>query len=281
MKIGIIGAAGVMGRWFTNYFKSQGQEVTLYDLKLRDLRTFSRQANVKYTEDLRRLVRENEVLFVSVPIEDTISVVESILAEGVRGKCIVEIASCKKRIVDFLQRCGEFAFMVSLHPFFGPGAKGIAGKTVALVPVSDREGEMRAALKLFPSATIFPVDAETHDRIVAATLAGTFVLNLAWLSMISKMPVRETRRLMGAAAKLQYLIATSYLAQDFKLYSSLAKNNDYFVQALGDIIRGLREAKGFLNGRSGMERLHLPAQMGMNPPEAYAKLYEIVEELPQ
>lgn len=280
MRIGIIGAAGAMGELLTYYFKGKGHVISIYDLDRERLRTVSKRAKVSCALKLRQLVSQSEVLVVSVPIEETIGVVEGILDCGGDGKCIVEISSVKKRIVQELRKhVTGSTRIVSLHPLFGPGARCPKGQIIAVVPVKNRRAERQIAEELFPAADLFVVDADLHDRIVALTITGTFVLNMAWLMAAAEFSRKEVRRFSGPAAKLQSIIAESYLAQDLGLYASVCRNNNYAIDVARRLIKGIGSIVEDANDGESLKKLSSSSSSMMHSGKAYSDLYDLVGKL--
>ncbi len=278
MKIGIVGAAGAMGEWLTHYFKAAGHSVSIYDLNRNRLKALSKKAKVSSTVKLTQLVSKSDVLIVSVPIEETIGVVKEILDCGGKGKCVVEISSVKKAIVQELRKFGSSSTrIVSLHPLFGPGARSADGQSIAVIPVENERDEKRIAAELFPSANLFVVDADLHDRIVSLTIGGTFFLNMAWLMAAAEFSQKEVRRFSGPAAKLQSIIAESYLAQDLELYASICRNNGYAVDAARQLAERINSLADGVSGGKSVKKLSSLPRVGSR--RAYSELYDLVGSL--
>jgi prephenate dehydrogenase len=278
LRIGIVGAAGAMGELLTRYFKREGHSISIYDSNRNRLKVLSKSAKVSSATNLTQLVSKSDVLVVSVPIEETIGIVEAILDSGGKGKCIVEVSSVKKRIVQKMQKYARGSTqIVSIHPLFGPGAGSPDGQRIALIPVGNRSEEERIAMELFPASNLVIIDADLHDRIVALTITGTFLMNMAWITEAAEFSLEDVKRISGPASKLQSLIAESYLAQDLELYRSIYRNNGYSSAAARQLAKGINAIAEEVNAGKRMKKL---SSLGaLSSRRAYAELYDLVWSL--
>jgi prephenate dehydrogenase len=277
LRIGIVGAAGSMGELLTQYFKGKDHSISIYDLDRKRLKALSKREKVSITTKLTQLVSQSDVLVVSVPIEETLGVVREILDSGGKGKCVVEISSVKKGIVPELWKYASSSTrVVSLHLLFGPGARSADGQSIAVIPVKNSRTEKRIAAELFPTANIFVVDADLHDRIIALTITGTFFLNMAWLKAAKEFSWKDIRRHSGPPSKLQSIIAESYLAQDLELYASICRNNVYAIDAARQLAKGIDLIVEKVSGGEKVKNLSPSYVSTVSSRRAYSQLYDLI-----
>ncbi|MDQ4100920.1 MAG: 3-hydroxyacyl-CoA dehydrogenase NAD-binding domain-containing protein, partial [Thermoproteota archaeon] len=61
----IVGAAGKMGSWFTNYFANRGMDVSVFDINQKMLKSSKR---VRIQNSLTTCVKDAELVLVCVPV---------------------------------------------------------------------------------------------------------------------------------------------------------------------------------------------------------------------
>ncbi len=153
----IIGADGKMGVWLRDHLTKLGHTIVSYDDRKGD--------NLS-------VLREVDMVIVSVPVSKTAEVIRNVLRHMRKGAMIVEIASLKNGIHREMVEAAENGFnALSVHPLFGPSVKALRDKTVAVIPVVDPIMESSWATELFPGASFVEVDPEKHDRLMVHVLS--------------------------------------------------------------------------------------------------------------
>jgi prephenate dehydrogenase len=213
VKIGLIGGRGQMGRWFQNFFASQGLEVLVADL------------NTEQTS--QEVARLADVVMLAVPIPEVAKTARA-LAPHLRLQAVMmDLTSVKQGPMDAMLAHfpGE---VVGTHPLFGPGAKDIAGQTVVLCPGrGERWFDWLHDLLTQAGARVKVTTAKEHDRLMSV------VQGLAHFSLIAlEMAIRE----LGMAPQdledfatptfsTLHHLAQRLFSQDAKLYACIQLQN--------------------------------------------------------
>ncbi len=280
MKITVIGAMGRMGSWFTRYFSSHGHEIYAYDIAItndiiRDKSIIYHSNNnsnitlVNSSNQLHDAARLSDVVILCVPIN---SMLESLkIARHMHHNAtLVEIASLKHRIVKRLRNyVSRYNIKgLSIHPLFGPGADIHASNRYALIPVLDRDEELRIARELLSDTARIVVvdDDEEHDKAMAYILGMVYVMNVTWSMLVDDKTRRLCKELGGTTYRLQSIIAEGILNDDPSLFSSLLLNRylkgyiKRFIRLNEDILASIdsKDVKGlesmYLNLKDSIKR---------------------------
>ena len=71
MKVTIIGGAGKMGKWLTNYFKKSGYDVTISDTRHEEAKNVAKSTGARLALNNVEAVKEAELIVLSTPIGTT------------------------------------------------------------------------------------------------------------------------------------------------------------------------------------------------------------------
>lgn len=200
-----------------------------------------------------------DLVAVSVPIDATAAVVSEVARRMKPGATLMEIASLKEGVVTaMIGASGIGLNPLCVHPMFGPSTETLDNKTVAVIPVADAALEASEAARLFPGADLVALDAESHDRCMAAVLSLPYLLNLAYAKAIAGEDLPLLRRLGGSTFSVQYALTQSLVAEQSELVESLLKGNRYldelaggFDEALNTLMGSMRDG-GFTEVHAGL-----------------------------
>ncbi|MGB9714199.1 MAG: prephenate dehydrogenase/arogenate dehydrogenase family protein [Candidatus Bathyarchaeales archaeon] len=284
MKIAILGAAGRMGKWFTQYFVEKGHVLTVSGVHQEKLKALAKDYGVKIAKNNLEAVKDADLTLVSVPIGKTAEVLSEITPKLKRGSIVSEIASVKAGIIDVLKESSKFGVQpLSLHPLFGPMQK--VKKKFALVPVLDAESELAVAKRFFPDAEIVVVDAEKHDRAMAITLSLQYFVNMAFASTVKDEDFKTLEKLSGTTFTLQQVLIGAIMMQDSELHASLHMANKHspeylrkFVSNAEKIIKLIEsgDTKAFQNFYNGISK---GLSKTLDLAKMYQKMYAILEAI--
>lgn len=222
-----------MGRWFTRYFTAHGHKVVISGTKRHKAKNFAEAADVDFAENNVEAVKDAELTIVSVPISVTANVICEVAPHMKKGAVIAEISSLKTGILDALVEAAKSGIKpLSLHPLFGPGAKKMRGQRIAVVPVVDRDAEVKLAENLFPEAELVVMDAEEHDRAMALILSLPYFVNITFASVVGEEDLEALKKLAGTTFPLQLTLAESVMTEDSALHASIQMDNKYALQCL-------------------------------------------------
>ena len=229
-KILIVGA-GKMGRWFANYFSSKGYDVRICDVNRRKAEEVAREVKGKAVEGLR----DEEMVLCAVNLRNASRIAEDFSNKGFKG-LYIDISSLKKGVNSVLRKGRMIA--LSIHPLFGPGAKSIEGKKIALTPIVDAETELEMAKKLFEKARFIIVDEEEHDRTIA------YVIQLPQLLSLLASKVLKDEKFMlfeGTSFSMLKMMVAVSLYQSEELVKELLELNPYVEEVIGELKKGVKE----------------------------------------
>ena len=118
-RIGIIGGAGGMGRWFGAFFEQAGHPVHV-----------SGHASGPRPAEMAAAC---PVVIVSVPIAVTESVIREVGPHMKKDSLLMDLTSLKAGPVRAMLEASA-SEVIGLHPLFGPGVMSLEGQNIALCP---------------------------------------------------------------------------------------------------------------------------------------------------
>lgn len=245
MRVCVVGAAGRMGRWFSKYFSEKGWSLKVYDVRVEEARRLAEGLGAAFAESLAEALEGCELVLVSVPIGETPRVVRESLGFLKPGSRLAEISSLKSGVVDALREASLRGVVpLSLHPLFGPGADGLEGRRMALIPVADAGAEVAEAERVFPEARLVVVGCEEHDRAMALILSLTHAVNLALAHLAAKLGLERLTSLAGTTFELQLTLAKAVLSEEPSLLAALQSGNRFYAEVLKLFLEELRLTGG-------------------------------------
>ncbi len=194
----VIGGAGKMGRWFVDFFASQGFATTIADKSVADgTGHFANwtDAGVDY-----------DVIVVATPLAVSGRILAQLAVLKPRG-LVFDIGSLKSPLLDGLHELQAAGCSVtSLHPMFGPDTRLLSGRHLIFCDVGDAAATA-AAKELFSATMVEQLDMglEDHDRLIAYVLGLSHALNIAFFTALAESG--------EAAPKLAQLSSTTFDSQ--------------------------------------------------------------------
>jgi len=227
----VIGA-GPMGLWMAEHLRRNRFRIKIYDIDT------SKRIPKKFicTRTLEEAVSETALAVVAVGSNNAGEVIKEILKLNT-GTTAIDISSVKTPVIKSLRevRTGD-GLIVLTHPLFGPGAKTLADKTVIFTPFKNKQGELRIARKVFHPCRIVTMDAATHDRLMAYSMASPRLLLLTLLNVWQKHGVKPL-----TTSQRALLIASSpILMEKPNVIEEIIAENPYTAKAALEIIQNIR-----------------------------------------
>ena len=133
MKAGIIGGTGKMGRLFGPVFERAGYEVLVSG------------RSTPLTNS--RLAEQCDLVIVSVPIRDTVRVIEEIAPVLTQNQILCDLTSLKVAPVAAMMK--SEAQVIGLHPLFGPTVPSLLHQTIVVCPARATEDAVSSLLAIF------------------------------------------------------------------------------------------------------------------------------------
>lgn len=223
----IIGGAGKMGGWFTDFFASQG-----YATNIADPRATPGPGRFR---DWRAAGLDFDIVVVAAPLAVTGRILGELAEERPRG-LVFDIGSLKTPLRAGLEAlAGAGCRVTSVHPMFGPDTKLLSGRHLIFVDVGSPEATT-AARELFAATMAEQLDMglDDHDRLIAYVLGLSHALNIAFFTALAESgeAAPKLARLSSTTFDAQLLVADAVAGENPHLYFEIQKLNEYGLESL-------------------------------------------------
>ena len=200
-----------MGRWFAEFFASQGFATAVADKAVDD-------APGQFT-NWTDAGMDYDVIVVAAPLAVSGRILAQLAVLKPKG-LIFDIGSLKSPLVDGLKELKSAGCRVSsLHPMFGPDTRLLSGRHLIFCDVGDAEATA-AAKELFAATMVEQLDMglEDHDRLIAYVLGLSHALNIAFFTALAESG--------EAAPKLAQMSSTTFDSQ-LLVSAAVAQDNPH------------------------------------------------------
>ncbi len=235
----VIGGAGKMGRWFADFFVSQGFATTIADVGVEDgpnrFRNWT-DAGVDY-----------DVIVVAAPLAVSGRILAQLAVLKPTG-LVFDIGSLKSPLIDGLQELRNAGCRVtSLHPMFGPDTRLLSGRHLIFCDVGDA-GATADAKELFAATMVEQLEMglDDHDRLIAYVLGLSHALNIAFFTALAESgeAAPKLARMSSTTFDSQLLVSAAVAQDNPHLYFEIQNLNRFGLgplDALCDAARRIRE----------------------------------------
>lgn len=228
----IIGGAGNMGVWFTNFFLSFG-----YDVQIADHVTSPLKEEITQT-DTRSFVKssgQNDVIVIAAPMHT----VEGILTEleTLQSKSIIfDISSLKSPLVEKLSSASKnLPGLVSIHPMFGPSADLLVDENILICDLGNSQATAFAT-ELFKqtAANIYVTTPKNHDEIMSEVLGLSHFVNLLFGHVLAstRLSPEEVYKARSTTFNRQLEICADVFSENPDLYFDIQSSNQFSSQLI-------------------------------------------------
>ncbi len=207
----VIGGAGQMGRWFVEFFASQGFSTVVADPSVDDgpgqYRNWT-DAGVDF-----------DVIVVAAPLAVSGRILAQLAVLKPKG-LVFDIGSLKSPLMDGLKELQSAGCRVtSLHPMYGPGTRLLSGRHLIFCDAGDAQATADAK-ELFAATMVEQLDMslEDHDRLIAYVLGLSHALNIAFFTALAESG--------EAAPKLAQMSSTTFDSQ-LLVSAAVAEDNPH------------------------------------------------------
>jgi prephenate dehydrogenase len=290
MKIAIIGGAGKMGRWLTEFLVRDGHQVTISDANEVALAGAGRKPGVAVAADNTVAVTDADYILLAVPVEAFDGVVREIGPRIRPGQAVVDITSTKTVPVDIMHRYIRGGVVLGAHPLFGPGASDIAHKNFVLTPTTESETALAHRVQKYledRGGCVALMTPGEHDEMMSLVLGlSHFISLVAADTLLSAGKLRPMAAAGSSTYKVLLTLIESVLSEDPELYASIQMNlpgvkrfEQLFREKTGewaDLVAA-RDRTEFVRRMKAM-KVKL-AKVAPDFERSYEKLYRIVEGL--
>lgn len=282
-RIAIIGAGGKMGSWFVSYFSRRKARITAYDANRESLGSLPSNAFIATT--LADCVKDADMVIICVPVQLTAKVIRECARHMKPGAAMSEISSVKYQTFRALAKISSDLTPLCIHPMFGPGASNKKQFKLLMIPVRNKEIELRLLRETFEAASIKVLpNAKAHDNDIAVILGLTYFMNIVFAKVVARKKMDLLREISGTTFGIQSMLAESILTDEPSLISALITGNPSAASQIRHYVReASKVAKAASTGNSiriekevrQLKRLHKDQALQ----DSYKRLYEIVETL--
>ncbi len=235
----VIGGDGKMGRWFVDFFVSQGFATTVADRSAADgpnrFRNWT-DAGVDY-----------DVIVVAAPLAVSGRILAQLAVLKPEG-LVFDIGSLKSPLIDGLQELRDAGCRVtSLHPMFGPDTRLLSGRHLIFCDVGDAQATADAK-ELFAPTMVEQLDMglDDHDRLIAYVLGLSHALNIAFFTALAESgeAAPKLAKMSSTTFDSQLLVSEAVAQDNPHLYFEIQNLNKFGLgplDALCDAARRIRE----------------------------------------
>ena len=224
MKAGIIGGTGKMGRFFEPVFERAGYDVLVSGRS-------TRLTNI-------RLAEQCDLVIVSVPIRDTVPVIEEIAPVLNRDQLLCDLTSLK--VAPVIAMLKSEAQVIGLHPLFGPTVSSLLHQTIIVCPARATEEAVSSLLAIFgrEGAECTIATPDQHDRMMAVVQGLTHFVTLCMAESIRRLgiDITTTRAFTSPVYEIELSLVGRLLSQDPSLYADILQHNPYVAGVLSSCI---------------------------------------------
>ena len=208
-KILVVGGLGRMGRYFGRWFGASG-----YEARVLDIADWPR---------VTELCAGIDLALVSVPIEQTVAVIEQ-LGPHLPYECVLaDIASVKKAPLEAMLKA-HAGPVIGLHPLFGPATTTMDKQIVVATPGRDPEQCQWLVDQLMAwGNVVLNLDAGEHDGVMSIVQALRHFATFAFGDFLCRRNVNvgRTLDLSSPIYRLELGMIGRLFAQDPTLYAEI------------------------------------------------------------
>jgi chorismate mutase/prephenate dehydrogenase len=223
----VIGGAGKMGGWFTDFFQSQGFATTIADPGVED-------GHGQFSDWTDAGV-DFDIIIVAAPLAVSGRILAQLAVLKPRG-LIFDIGSLKTPLRDGLQELQRAGCRVtSLHPMFGPDTRLLSGRHLIFCDAGN-DAATAAAKELFSSTMVEQLDMslDDHDRLIAYVLGLSHALNIAFFTALAESgeAAPKLARMSSTTFDAQLLVSAAVAQDNPHLYFEIQNLNRFGVEPL-------------------------------------------------
>ncbi len=248
MKIGIIGGSDGLGKTLVYYFRDEF-DVTITARDHQKGRKVADELNVKYVESNTQLAEMSDMLIISVPINNTQSVIREVAPFMRKGSVMIDVTSIKeeplKAMEEYLPPNVEY---IPTHPIFGPRTSEVDNQIIALTPTKKGKWYPKVYNYLAgKNMRIIETTAKHHDYMMSIVQVLTHFSFISTASAMEKLKVdiNETEDYESPIYNLMIDMIARIVSQNPYLtyYIQTMNNNGPKIRkAFSDAVNELREA---------------------------------------
>ena len=236
LTILIIGGAGRMGAWLSDFFSNSSHKVSIFDKTI--------------PSNLQKALKNQDLVVLATPIGATKEILLDLPKYLDKKTIIFDISSVKNLLKDSLEDLKNQGFLVtSLHPMFGPSIEYLFGKHIIRtslgVSIADN---LAASLFKNTSLTLVDMSFEEHDKIISYLLSLSHLINLVFVESLRHSPYAASflSNFSSTTFHNQLSIAKKVFDENPHLYFEIQKLNPYSEKVYEALEQSLKSITSFV-----------------------------------
>lgn len=235
--IAIVGGRGRMGRWFAEFFGSQGHTVRIVDAA-------PPAPGEPPPRTLEDAIGGADFALLATPMEATPALIDALAARRFAGIAF-DVASLKGPLTAAIEagRARGLRY-ASVHPLFGPATRMLSNRVICICDCGDAEAAARVrALFEDTAATLAPLSFEAHDRIMAQVLGLSHVINIIFTRtlMAAGVSFAELTAIGSTTFHSQMRTTATVMNEDPSLYYAIQRLNPFTPQVYAALSAAVEE----------------------------------------
>lgn len=234
----VIGGAGKIGAWFTQFLVSQGFTVQVADP--------AAAHGTDVLDDWQQSDLAHDFIVVATPLGATNDILQQLAQRRPKG-VVFDVGSLKTPLrtgLDALKAAG--VKVTSLHPMFGPSTDLLSGRHVIFIDLGV-PAALAAAQALFAPtmAEQAVMDLDQHDRLIAYVLGLSHAVNIAFFTALANSGESAPRlvQLSSTTFDAQFDIASQVASESPQLYFEIQCLNQFGAESLNALGRAVEELR--------------------------------------
>ena len=209
-----------MGKLFTGVFERAGYDVVVSGRKT----ALTNEA----------LAGECDLVIVSVPIRDTVRVIQEIAPLLSNDQVLCDFTSLKMEPVEAMLR--SKAQVIGLYPMFGPTVSSLSRQTIIVCPARADPAVLSSLIAIFENegAECTIATPEAHDRMMAVVQGLTHFVTLTMADTIRRVgiDIKTTQAFTSPVYQMELSVVGRLLSQDQDLYADILQENQFVPEVL-------------------------------------------------
>jgi len=223
MKIGIIGGAGKMGKWFSRFFLNEGAEVKVSGRSKEKLLKLAEELKVEVAENNVDCVKDVDIVMISVLFQNFEDLVKEIGPHIKSNQTVLDITSVKELPVKIMHKYIKNGIVLGTHPMFGPKVEA-KGQNFVLTPITTKEKKFAKEFKGWLTKRGFNVtiiSPKKHDELMSVVLGFSHFIGLTACDTLLKSKFKELKNVSGTSFKMLLELIENVISSDPEFYSTL------------------------------------------------------------
>ena len=190
MKIGIIGGTDGLGKTLVYYFRDEF-DVTITARDHKKGQKVAEELNVNYIESNKELASSSDMLIISVPINNTPSVIREVAPFMRKDSVMIDVTSVKEEPLKTMEEClPDNVEYIPTHPVFGPRTTELDNQVIVLT--APEKGKWYKKVYDYlesKNMRIIETTAQHHDYMMSIVQVLTHFSFISTASAMEKLKV--------------------------------------------------------------------------------------------